>query len=94
MNGTVRAICISEKRGMVKREVEAARFIENYGIEGDAHAGDWHRQVSLLSADKVDAFNAKGASVISGDFGENLVIEGIDCAGRLAGTTVISERIW
>ena len=89
MDGTVRAICISEKRGTVKREVEAARFIENHGIEGDAHAGDWHRQVSLLSADKVDAFNEKGALVISGDFGENLVIEGIDCASLPAGTTVI-----
>lgn len=89
MDGTVRAICISEKRGTVKREVESARFIENHGIEGDAHAGDWHRQVSLLSADKVDAFNEKGAAVISGDFGENLVIEGIDCAGLPVGTTVI-----
>lgn len=79
MEGKIRALCISEKRGTAKHEVPSAVFIENRGIENDAHAGDWHRQVSLLSAVKVDEFNEKGAGVTNGDFGENLVVEGIDC---------------
>ena len=88
MDGKIRAICISEKRGTVKHEVESAVLREGYGIEGDAHAGNWHRQVSLLSAAKVDEFNEKGAGVKNGDFGENLVVEGIDCIVLPVGTIV------
>ncbi len=88
MDGKIRAICISEKRGTVKHEVESAVLREGYGIEGDAHAGNWHRQVSLLSASKVDEFNVKGAGVKNGDFGENLVVEGIDCIALPVGTIV------
>lgn len=55
-----------------------AVFVRDWGIEGDAHAGHWHRQVSLLSGEKVEAFRARGAQVESGAFGENLVVEGID----------------
>lgn len=78
LQGVVKAICISEKRGTEKREVPDAHFVKNHGIERDAHAGKWHRQVSLLSYDRVVEFNAKGASVGHGAFGENLVVEGID----------------
>ena len=78
MKGIVKAICISEKRGTIKRPVDKAYFKINHGIVGDAHAGNWHRQVSLLSYDKVLDFNAKGGNVVDGDFGENLLIEGID----------------
>ena len=53
-------------------------FIEDHGIEGDAHAGNWHRQVSLLSHDRIEEFRAKGAEVKDGAFGENLVVSGID----------------
>ena len=60
--GKVLAICISEKKGTLKNEINEAKFIEDFGIENDAHAGKWHRQVSLLEF---------------GAFGENLVIEGI-----------------
>lgn len=88
MDGKIRAICISEKRGTVKHEVESAALREGYGIEGDAHAGNWHRQVSLLSASRVDEFNEKGAGVKNGDFGENLVVEGIDCIVLPVGTIV------
>ena len=83
----IRAICISEKRGTVKHEVEAAILKEGYGIEGDAHAGKWHRQVSILSADRVDEFNEKGAGVRNGDFGENILIEGVDCVKLPVGST-------
>ncbi len=88
LNGRIRAICISEKRGTAKHEVASALMIEGHGIEKDAHAGNWHRQVSLLSADKVDEFNGRGAGVSNGDFGENLLIEGIDCASLPADSIV------
>ena len=52
--------------------------MENWGIEGDAHAGKWHRQVSLLSHDRVEEFRQRGAEVDEGAFGENLVVEGFD----------------
>ena len=66
-----------------------AVFIEDYGIEGDAHAGKWHRQVSLLSYDKIQAFREKGAEVEDGAFGENLVVEGIDFRTLPVGTRLI-----
>lgn len=86
--GKIRAICISEERGTIKHEVSNAKLIEGFGIENDAHAGKWHRQVSLLSAEKIDEFNFKGAKVNNGDFGENLIVEGIDCASLPAGSTI------
>ena len=61
-------------------------LIENYGIEGDAHAGNWHRQVSLLSLEKIEAFREKGAQVSFGDFGENLIIDGFDFRSLPVGT--------
>lgn len=54
--------------------------MENHGLVGDAHAGTWHRQVSLLSWEKIEAFKALGVSVDDGDFGENLVVSGVDFA--------------
>lgn len=84
--GTVKAICISEKRGTEKKPVQKAFFRKDYGIEGDAHAGNWHRQVSLLSYDKVLEFNQRGADVSDGAFGENLVVEGIDFRSLPVGT--------
>ena len=57
--GKVLAVCISEKKGPPKKNVGAAVFVEDGGLEGDAHAGKWHRQVSLLSGEKIDAFRAK-----------------------------------
>lgn len=84
--GKVIAVCISEKRGTQKKNVGSARFRENWGIENDAHAGDWHRQVSLLSFDKIEAFRARGAQVDDGAFGENLVVEGIDFRNLPVGT--------
>lgn len=86
MEGTVRAVCISEKRGTEKVNVNSAVFIENYGIENDAHAGNWHRQVSLLSYDKVEEFNQKGGEAIPGVFGENLLVDGIDFRSLPVGT--------
>ena len=78
LQGRVRAVCTSPAKGTEKRPVPEAVFVKGHGIEGDAHAGKWHRQVSLLSYDKVEEFNARGAQVVDGDFGENILAEGID----------------
>lgn len=84
--GKVLAVCTSAVRGVQKEDRGAAQFIINHGIDGDAHAGDWHRQVSLLSADEIAAFNARGAAVEPGAFGENLIVEGIDFRTLPVGT--------
>lgn len=86
MKGEIKAICISEKRGTAKHEVKEALLKENWGIEGDAHAGKWHRQVSLLSYDEVEAFRARGADVENGAFGENILVEGYDLKTLPIGT--------
>lgn len=84
--GEIIAICISEKRGTQKKRIPEAEFVEDWGIKGDAHAGKWHRQVSLLSHDKIEAFRARGAEVADGAFGENLVVEGFDFTKMAVGT--------
>ena len=84
--GVVKAICISDKRGIEKHSIEEGHFLLDFGIEGDAHGGRWHRQVSLLSYDKVKAFNERGADVTDGAFGENLVVEGLDFRSFPVGT--------
>lgn len=91
--GTIKAICISEKKGTVKSAVETANLIEDFGIEKDAHAGKWHRQVSLLAYEKIEAFKKQGADVVDGDFGENLVVEGIDLAKLPVGTKLRSGDV-
>lgn len=78
LTGIVKAVCISDKKGTEKHAVERVHVRPNHGIEGDAHAGNWHRQISLLSYDRVKEFNDRGANVDHGAFGENLVVEGID----------------
>ena len=76
--GKILALCISEKKETLKTEINEANFIEDFGIENDAHAGKWHRQVSLLEFNKIDEFRKKGANVDFGAFGENIVLEGIE----------------
>ena len=84
--GKVIAVCISEKKGTQKHPVQEAEFIEDWGIKDDAHAGKWHRQVSLLSYDKIEALRARGAEVEDGAFGENLVVQGFDFSALPIGT--------
>lgn len=79
-------ICTSEKKGTQKTEVESAVLVENHGIEGDAHAGKWHRQVSLLSYDKIEDFRKRGANVELGAFGENIIIDEYDFRSMPIGT--------
>ena len=74
--GTIHSICISEVKGTQKHPVPEAEVVEDWGIRGDAHAGRWHRQISLLGLEQIEAFRARGADVEFGAFGENLVVEG------------------
>lgn len=74
----VLAVNISEKKGVIKHPIEKGHFIENFGLEGDAHAGKWHRQVSLLGMESIEKMKKLGAKgLCSGKFAENLTTEGI-----------------
>ncbi|MDD5191455.1 MAG: MOSC domain-containing protein [Dehalococcoidales bacterium] len=83
---TVKAVCISENKGERKKPVEAVELRENHGIVGDAHAGDWHRQVSLLASESIDKMRALGLDVDSGDFAENITTTGIELVSLPIGT--------
>ena len=84
--GVIKGICISEKRGTAKHEIEEAILAKDWGIQGDAHAGHWHRQVSLLSYEKIEEFRKKGADIELGAFGENLIVSGYDLRNLAVGT--------
>jgi len=76
--GRIKAISVSKERGTKKVNVPEAELRIDFGIIGDAHAGNWHRQVSLLAAESIDKMVARGAKVSPGDFAENITTEGID----------------
>lgn len=78
IKGRIKAISVSQRRGTQKVNVPQAQLRTDFGIVGDAHAGDWHRQVSLLAVESIDKMVAKGAKVSPGDFAENITTEGID----------------
>ena len=80
------SIAISTKKGTRKKPVSTAQLIENHGIEGDAHAGPWHRQVSLLAMEDIHSMQAKGLDVDFGDFAENIATSGIDLPSRPIGS--------
>ncbi|MCX6153103.1 MAG: MOSC domain-containing protein [Candidatus Kapabacteria bacterium] len=85
--GKIIAISISTIRGIPKTNVVEANLIENFGIEQDAHAGDWHRQISLLADESIDKIrNAGMPEVSAGDFAENLTTKGIDFSKIQVGT--------
>lgn len=78
MKGKVIAINRSEKKGVMKTPIGEGVFIENFGLEGDAHGGNWHRQVSLLGQESIDKMVALGAGELTpGNFAENITTEGI-----------------
>lgn len=91
--GKIIAVNISEKKGTQKVNVHSAKVIEDFGLEKDAHAGKWHRQVSLLSYEKIEAFKAKGAPVEEGAFGENLIVQGIDLKALPIGTKLRCNEV-
>ncbi len=78
MTHKIESVNIAAAKGVQKHEVPEIVLRENYGIEGDAHAGAWHRQVSLLASEAIDAMKAKGLPLAPGAFGENIVTRGVD----------------
>jgi MOSC domain-containing protein YiiM len=82
----IMAVCTSAEKGQRKRNKERGLLIAGHGLEGDAHAGPWHRQVSLLAQESVDKMRALGLDVGPGDFGENLTTRGIDLVALPIGT--------
>jgi len=81
IKGRIKAISVSKEKGTQKTNVPTAELQADYGIIGDAHSGNWHRQVSLLGLESIDKMIAKGAEVAPGNFAENITTEGVDlCA--------------
>jgi MOSC domain-containing protein YiiM len=76
--GKILAVCLSETTGVQKKPVAQAECVENHGLKGDAHARDWHRQVSLLADESIEQMRRKGVTLAWGDFGENLVTQGLE----------------
>lgn len=93
MEAVIKAICISEMRGTIKKDIREAELIEDFGIKDDAHAGKWHRQISLLSYERVMEFRKRGANVTDGSFGENILAEGIDFKTLPVGTKLKSGEV-
>ena len=83
---SVIAVCVSERRGVRKREVPRIELKRSYGILGDAHAGNWHRQLSLLARESVDTMRQPGLNLSPGAFAENIVTEGIELKTLPVGT--------
>ncbi len=83
--GRIAAVCLSEAKGTPKERRDEALLVADHGLAGDAHAGSGHRQVSLLPLERIDEFRRAGAEVGFGDFGENLVTEGLDFAALAVG---------
>ncbi len=77
INGRVVAVSVSDRKGVKKANVDTARLLEDHGLENDAHAGKWHRQVSLLDMESIKKIRDKGLDVGPGDFAENITTEGI-----------------
>ncbi|MDD3654889.1 MAG: MOSC domain-containing protein [Desulfotomaculaceae bacterium] len=84
--GIIKAVCTSEKTGMRKKNIDEGLLVQEHGLLGDAHAGEWHRQVSLLAMESINKMRALGLDVGPGDFAENLTTEGIDLVNLPIGT--------
>jgi len=91
--GVILSINISKKKGEQKIPVESA-IVTKRGLEGDAHSGDWHRQISLLSEKSIDKMRGKGVEIHYGDFAENITIKDLDLTELLIGQRVkIGEEV-
>lgn len=86
MTGVVLSTNISEKKGTQKMPVSSIELVVDHGVAQDAHAGDWHRQVSLLAQESIEKAQASGLDVEQGDFGENITVQGLNIMGLPLGT--------
>lgn len=84
--GIIKAVCTSPAKGMRKKDAGEGLLVQEHGLQDDAHAGPWHRQVSLLAMESIDKMKALGLDVGPGDFAENLTTEGIDLVRLPIGT--------
>jgi MOSC domain-containing protein YiiM len=86
--GRVLAVNISENKGTKKTNINSCALLKDFGLKGDAHAGPWHRQVSLLANESIEKMRAMGLKVGYGDFAENITTEGIDLVNLPIGTEI------
>ena len=91
--GVIKAVCTSDIKGIQKTEQAVIELRPNWGIEGDAHAAPWHRQVSLLPYEQIEAFKNRGAEVGHGAFGENIIVEGFDLKSLPIGTRFVCNYV-
>ncbi|MGQ9556436.1 MAG: MOSC domain-containing protein [Desulfurispora sp.] len=84
--GKIVAVCTSPQKGMRKKNVGEGLLVPEHGLEGDAHTGTWHRQVSLLALESIEKMRQQGLDVHPGDFAENLTTRGIDLVSLPVGT--------
>ncbi len=82
----IKAISISDRKGMRKKNINSTNLIVDFGLEADAHAGKWHRQVSFLAQESIETMRAKGLDVVAGNFAENITTEGLDLTALKVGT--------
>ncbi|BCL61133.1 hypothetical protein DGMP_18260 [Desulfomarina profundi] len=83
---TIKAISISDRKGMRKKNIDSSTLIENFGLKNDAHGGKWHRQVSFLAQESINFMREKGLDVVAGNFAENITTEGINLVGLQVGS--------
>lgn len=88
MKGKIVAVCTAPAKGMIKKDVGSGKLIEEFGIEGDAHGGFMHRQVSLISMEDIETMKAKLPGLVPGSFAENLTTQGFDLS-----TLAIGDRL-
>jgi molybdopterin adenylyltransferase len=82
----IKAISISDRKGMRKKNIPSTNLIGEFGLEGDAHGGRWHRQVSFLAQESIETMRAKGLDVVAGNFAENITTEGYDLTSLRVGS--------
>ncbi len=91
--GTIISLNVSRKKGVNKEPVQSVRVRVDHGIEGDAHAGDWHRQISLLAEESIDCMRARGLELEAGAFAENITTRGIDLPRLPIGTRLVCGEV-
>lgn len=88
MPATIKAISISDRKGVRKKNRDTTLLIPQFGLENDAHGGKWHRQVSFLAEESIETMREKGLDVVAGNFAENLTTEGVDLTSLAVGTHI------
>jgi MOSC domain-containing protein YiiM len=90
-SGRIISVNISKRTGAQKKPVSSGVLVKQHGIKDDAHAGPYHRQISLLAQESIETMRAKGADVAAGSFAENLTTQGIDLPTLPIGTILVTS---